>query len=142
MFIETKNGRSFLGRFECGDDLLSALTDFCKQNQIKMGVFNLIGAVQKAMMGYYNQEKKEYVDCINLNKKLEISACMGNISLKDNEIMVHAHITLSDYNGKTYGGHLRPGTIVFAAEFFIQELCGKQLIRGKDENTGLPLWKP
>ncbi len=141
MFIETKNIRSFLGRFESGDDLLSALTDFCKQNQIKMGVFNLIGAVQKAKMGYYNQEMKEYVDCIDLEKKLEISACMGNISLKDNEIIVHAHITLSDYEGKTYGGHLRPGTIIFAAEFFIQELSGEQLIREKDEKTGLPLWK-
>ena len=140
MYIETKNNRSFLGRFECGDDLLSALTDFCKQNKIKMGVFNLIGAVQKAKMGYYNQEKKEYVDCIDLEKKLEISACMGNISLKYNEIMVHAHITLSDYEGKTYGGHLRPGTIIFAAEFFIQELSGGQLIRKKDEKTGLPLW--
>lgn len=140
MFTETKNGRSFLGRFEYGDDLLSVLTDFCNQNKISMGVFNLIGAVQKARMGFYKQEKKEYVDCINLDKKLEISACMGNISLKDNEIMVHAHISLSDYAGKTYGGHLRPGTIIFAAEFYIQELIGDQLVRGKDEKTGLPLW--
>jgi len=91
-------------------------------------------------MGYYKQEEKSYVDSIELNEKLEIAGCMGNISLKDGSMMVHAHISLSDISGKTYGGHLRPGTTVFAAEYFIQELTGKQLVRGKDEATGLPLW--
>jgi len=76
-----------------------------------------------------------------LNKKLEIASCTGNISIKDGEIFVQAHITLADMEGKAFGGHLMPGTEIFAAEFFVQELIGQDLVRAKDEITGLPLWK-
>ncbi len=34
--------------------------------------------------------------------------------MKDGEIFVHAHITLADRKGRAYGGHLMPGTMVFA----------------------------
>lgn len=141
MHIEPRPGRIFTGRFEAGDDLLDELNDFCKQNDIKLGVFNLIGAVRNAKLGYYDQEKKSYTGCVELDKKLEISSCMGNVSIKDGEIMVHAHITLADMDGRAFGGHLMPGTEIFAAEFFIQELIGAELVRGKDGKTGLPLWQ-
>ena len=139
--IQPKRARVFIGRFDCGDDLLEDLMAFCKKERIKLGVFNVIGAVKKAKLGYYNQNEKKYTGCTELNKKLEIASCMGNISLKDNDIMVHAHIVLADFDGKAYGGHLMPGTEVFAAEFFIEELTGGELKRGKDKVTGLPLWE-
>lgn len=141
MHIEPRPGRIFIGRFEAGDDLLAELNGFCKENNIRLGVFNLIGAVRNAKMGYYDQEKKAYTGCVELDKKLEISSCMGNVSIKDGEIMVHAHITLADMDGNAFGGHLMPGTEIFAAEFFIQELTGAGLVRGKDGKTGLPLWQ-
>ncbi|MFH1429577.1 MAG: PPC domain-containing DNA-binding protein [Candidatus Margulisiibacteriota bacterium] len=140
LHIELQPAREFMGRFEKDDDLLASLTAFCREQNIKQGVFNLIGAVQNAYLGYYDQEKQAYTTSIHLDQKLEITACMGNISIKDGEIMVHAHITLSDYDGKAYGGHLCPETSVFAAEFHIRELIGEQLVRGKDPKTGLPLW--
>ncbi|MBU0686236.1 MAG: DNA-binding protein [Candidatus Margulisbacteria bacterium] len=138
--IQPQSKRVFIGRFECGYDLLAALTGFCKKNDIKLGTFNVIGAVKKAKLGYYNQEEKKYTYCIDLEKKMEIAACMGNISQKDGEIMVHAHIVLSDLGGKTVGGHLLPDTEIFAAEFHIQEYTGAELNRIKDSVTGLPLW--
>jgi hypothetical protein len=140
MHIQPKLGRLFIGRFESGKDLLTSLTDFCKQNDIRLGVFNIIGAVRNVKLGYYEQTTKKYTDCASIDKKLEISNCTGNISLKEGEIMVHAHITLADFDGKAFGGHLMPGTEIFAAEFFIQELIGGELHRIKDEKTGLPLW--
>ena len=141
MHVQPEKGRIFVGRLECGDDLLGALTGFCKKESIKLGIFNVIGAVRSAKLGYYDQKEKKYTGCVELKKKLEIASCMGNISLKDDEIMVHAHIVLADFDGKAFGGHLMPGTEVFAAEFFIQEFAGSELKRGKDEVTGLPLWK-
>ncbi|OGC05932.1 hypothetical protein A2526_02115 [candidate division WOR-1 bacterium RIFOXYD2_FULL_36_8] len=140
MHIQPQLGRVFIGRFECGDDLLEVLTEFCIKQNIRLGTFSLIGAVKRAKLGYYDQKEKQYVASINLDKKLEISSCMGNVSLKDNRPIVHAHITLADFDGKAFGGHLMPGTEVFAAEFFIQELTGGELVRNKDNATGLPLW--
>lgn len=132
--------RTFIGRFEFEDDLLSVLTDFCKNNDIKLGVFNLIGAVQNVKLGYYDQNEKKYTGCVEIDKKLEIVSCSGNISVKDQEIFVHCHIVLADYEGKAFGGHLMPGTKVFAAEFYIQEFKGAKLERTKEPKTGLPLW--
>lgn len=141
MFVQPKPSRIFIGRFECNEDLLQALTDFCKKENIRLGTFSLVGAVKNAKLGYYNQEQQKYAGCVELNKKLEIASCSGNISIKDNEIMVHAHIVLADWEGKAFGGHLMPSTKIFAAEFNIQEYTGAELCRGKDKKTGLPLWE-
>ena len=77
---------------------------------------------------------------LEIDKNLEITNLIGNISLRDDEPMVHAHITLSDENGNAFGGHLVKGTIVFACEFIIYAFAGVQYHRGYDKNTGLPLW--
>lgn len=137
---EVSLGRNFIGRFEFQEDLLEALTQFCRTLGIRLGTFSVIGAVTCAKLGYYDQKEKKYSGCVELDKKLEISSCSGNISIKDGEIFVHAHITLADFEGKAYGGHLMPGTKIFAAEFFIQELSGAELVRQPEAKTGLPLW--
>ncbi|MBF0522099.1 MAG: DNA-binding protein, partial [Candidatus Omnitrophica bacterium] len=51
-----------------------------------------------------------------------------------------AHIMLADWEGRCYGGHLMPGTMIFAAEYCIKELTGLELHRGHDQETGLSLW--
>ncbi len=86
------------------------------------------------------QDSKKYSECVELIKKLEITSCTGNISLKDGEIFVHAHITLADHQGQCYGGHLLRGATIFAAEYYITELTGAVLERENDPETGLSLW--
>lgn len=140
--MQVQEGRAFIGRFEHNGDLLSSITVFCKKENIRLGVFTVIGALTSAKLGYYDQEKKEYVYCITLKDKLEITSCTGNISLKNSEIFVHAHITLADLRGKCYGGHLMEGSAIFAAEYCIKELAGTKLERKHDPQTGLSLWMP
>ena len=136
-----KEGRMFMGRMDFKSDLLLSLTELCKKEKIKLGVFSVIGALTSVRLGYYHQDEKKYVDCVNLNKKLEISSCMGNVSLtKELEIFVHAHITLADHQGKCYGGHLMPGSAIFAAEYYIKEIVGDEYVRKYDSETGLNLW--
>jgi predicted DNA-binding protein with PD1-like motif len=138
--MQASKGRTFIGRFEYGEDLLLALTGFCNQENIKVGTFYIIGAVTEARLGYYDQSNKEYNECVALAKKLEIASCMGNISSLNNEIFIHAHIVLADHDGVCYGGHLMPGTVIFAAEYYIQELTTVKLDRKFDPLTGLQLW--
>ena len=143
--MQVEKGRLFIGRFKTKSDLLVSLTNLCQKEDIKLGVFSVIGALTKVKLGYYNQPAKEYVECVQLNKKLEIASCIGNISLKDTKkdakIFIHAHITLADLTGQCYGGHLMPGSIIFAAEYYIKELTGGQLNREYDPETGLNLWR-
>lgn len=105
-----------------------------------MGVVSVIGAVQGATIGYYDQIEKVYRSR-HIDGGLEITSCHGNISLKDSAVMVHAHIILSDAEGHTYGGHLMSPTTLFAGEAHIQELGGNPREREYDETTGLFLWR-
>lgn len=129
----------YIGKLQHGADLLEELTEACKEQNIQLGRVEAIGAVQKAVIGYYHQDKREY-EFLTLDQHLEILNLTGNISIKDGEAMVHAHITLADAKGNAFGGHLSPGTIVFACECIIEAFDGPTLERGFDEVTGLPLW--
>jgi predicted DNA-binding protein with PD1-like motif len=136
--VQQKN--HFMGSFPCGTDLLEELTGICEKENISLGRIEVIGAVQKARFGYYNQKSREY-QFIEKNEELEILKCSGNISVNDGKPMVHAHIILANEKGNAFGGHLAKGTIVFAGEFLIQSFEGADFIREFDEKTNLRLWK-
>ena len=134
-----KETGGIIGRLDCGVDLLQGLTAICKEKNITLGQVTAIGAVQRACVGYYDQDTRTY-EFTALDEHLEILNLTGNISLKDGEPIIHAHVTLSDSRCKAFGGHLAEGTIVFACEYNIEAMKGPSLERGFDEETGLPLW--
>lgn len=138
--MRTKEGRILIGRLPHGADLLGSLTSVCMEEKVRFGTIAAIGAVSSARLGYYKQDELEYMDCLNVEKGLEIVSCQGNVSLKDGEVFVHVHATLSDDKGRCFGGHLMEGTRIYAAEFHVMELSGEPLAREFDSYTGLYLW--
>jgi predicted DNA-binding protein with PD1-like motif len=138
-FQTIRSGEKIMGRLGFGCDLLEELTRISTARGISLGRIAAFGAVQKVRIGYYDQNTRVY-QFLDIDKALEIVQLIGNISLKDAKPFVHAHITLADESGKTFGGHLAPGTIVFACEFIIEALEGAEFNRSFDEETGLPLW--
>jgi len=128
-----------MGRLPHGGDLLETLTELCIRHDVRLGRVEAIGAVSRARVGYYDQTKHEY-RCLELDRPLEILSLIGNVSLRDGRPMVHAHITLGDDQGHAFGGHLAPGTIVFACECTLQAFEGPPLERKPDATTGLMLW--
>lgn len=135
-----RSGRKWLARLPFGADLLGVLEKFAVGENISAGHVKIIGAVKRATLGFYDQQNKKY-SSINIDKPLEILHCAGNISIKDGSPMVHLHITLGNETGAAHGGHLLPGTIVFAGEAVIEELLGPELVRDDDPQTGLTLWR-
>ena len=123
-----------------GDDLLKSISEYCQENDIKSGFISVIGALQKAKFGYYNQREKKYYEN-TVDEPVEIVSCLGNISLKNGKSFVHAHISVAKADGNVFGGHLNEGCIVFAAECVIFELTGDLLERKFDDLTGLSLWE-
>lgn len=128
-----------MGRLPHGSDLLEALTAVCLEGNITLGQIRAIGAVSKASIGYYNQQRREY-EFISFDRPLEITSLIGNVSLREGKPFVHAHVNLGDAIGNSFGGHLAPGTSVFACEFIIESFEGTPLMRTYDEETGLQLW--
>ncbi len=132
-------GRVFLERLSHGADLLESLTDFCARNSIRCGFISVIGATSEATIGYYDQARHSY-ERKTFREEMEIVSCTGNVSLKDGAPFLHLHAVLSDSKLATFGGHVFPGSKLFAAEAFIQELAGEPRTRKPDSVTGLALW--
>ncbi|MDF1525058.1 MAG: DUF296 domain-containing protein [bacterium] len=138
--MRADHGRIFMGRLPFEGDLLGSLTTVCLNENIQFGWLSVIGAVSSGVLGYYRQDEREYMECFSLEKGLEIVSCTGSVSLRDGEVFLHAHATLADEQGRCYGGHLMPGTRIFAAEYYIIELPGEPLRREFDAETGLAMW--
>ncbi len=122
-----------------GEDLHSAISNYCLKNNLKAGLIFAIGALKKVKLGFYDQTKKKYL-AKAINQPLEILSCLGNISLKDGQPFVHAHLAASDKKGRVYGGHLEKGSLVFACECAILQTTGELLNRKFNKLTGLNLW--
>ncbi len=129
----------FMARLSKDSDLLEEITDICRKHGVTLGRVEGLGAVRKACFSYFDQETREYKP-MSVDKPLEILKLTGNVTLRDNVPFVHAHVTLGDTEGRAYGGHLAPGTIVFACECIIEAFDGPVLTRELDPATDLFLW--
>lgn len=132
--------RTIIGQFQNGTDLLEELTQLVLKENICCGRIHGIGATTHAMVAYYDQSSKKYCP-MEFKGGMEILNLQGNVSIRDSKPFVHVHILLSDPQGKVFGGHLMPGTKLWASEVIIDEFEGEVLVREQDEKTGLFLWK-
>ena len=134
-----KAGRQFLVRVPRGDDLWNHLAAFSAEHKIRCAAVSVIGATSKVTIGYYDQKKHKY-HSKTFRGEMEIVSCSGNVSLKEGKPYLHLHAVMGDTALRCFGGHLFPGSSVFAAEVHIQELLGKPNVRLPDVSTGLALW--
>lgn len=128
-----------IARAEHGKDLIQFVKRLAEERDIEAGTFTAVGALKRATIGFYNQDSHEYQE-MEINAPREMVSCIGNISLKDGEPFVHAHVVLADDSGRAMGGHLVEGT-VFAGEIQLKILEGPKVERKHDEKTDLSLWK-
>ncbi len=130
----------FMGSIEKGEDLLFALKKLAIDNEINAGRIEILGFVSEANVGYFNSKTKQ-LDFVKYRRPMNIVACTGTISEKEDQPYVHLHMALSDSDGNMYGGHLADGTIVYSAEFTIAVYEGAKAVRKFDEATGLYILK-
>jgi predicted DNA-binding protein with PD1-like motif len=136
-YREVDTTREFLLRLETGADWRTEIEEFAELKDIDAAWFNAMGAVQDAEVWFYDQTETEY-NSVSFDEPLEIAACIGNISMLDDERFAHTHAVLSRPSGQALAGHLNAGT-VFAGEVYLRAL-DTDLIREYDETTGLDVW--
>jgi len=133
-----ERGKVIMARLDYGTDIVEGICEVARSAGIKTGVFSAIGALQRAEVGYYDQETHEYHGNV-IDQPMELVSCSGNISIRDGTPLIHVHAALADRDGTLVGGHLQSGTI-FAAEVCVQDLEGDFLVREHDPTTDLFLW--
>ena len=132
--------RVVVRRLVPGADLLEEVNKLVKVEGIELGALSGVGALRKAAVGIFDLEKREY-KVSEFDEEMEICALTGNVSLKEGEPFVHAHVALSDREGRGFGGHLMPGCEIFVAEVILWEFEGARLERRPQADCGgLALW--
>ncbi len=138
--IETKVERVVIGRIMPDEDLIDAITEMVKKYEIKAGLINVIGALKKTTIGYFQMKTSKY-NFTTLDTPVELISCMGNVAWKDDEPVIHLHVTIGKEDYSIMGGHLsQPSIISITAEVYIYEI-GQKLVRTNEPQFNLPLLK-
>ena len=133
-----KNGNLIFLRFDNGEDILFELNNFLKRENINSGVFlSGIGMFKNFKIGWFSMQKEKY-KTDSYKSPHELISLSGNVSLKDNEIFSHIHVSLAGEDKKIIGGHLFYAEVCNTVELFINTL-DIQLYRKKG-NTFSPLY--
>jgi uncharacterized protein len=100
-----------------------------------------IGALQEAQLTFFDRKKMQYLP-IPVSLQVEVLSLAGNLAKKDGKPAAHLHAVLGRQDGLAIGGHFAGGKAWPTLELVVIELGEGQLIREKDQETGLSLLKP
>jgi uncharacterized protein len=132
-------GNRWIVRIDRGEEIVSSLRHFCRENQIRLGAVSGIGATNQAVIGSFKTATQEYFTR-ELTGDMEITNLTGNISSMKGEVYTHLHITLSDAEYKAWGGHLSSAVVSGTLEAVVHEMDGS-VEREFDDKVGLNLYK-
>lgn len=119
----------FALRLKPDQDLRQSLKTFANEHNLKAGfVLTAIGSLKQATIRFANQSISTV-----LNNKFEILSLNGTLA----NTGIHLHISIADKEGKTLGGHLDNGCIIYTtAEIVIGASEEITFIRTIDDQTG------
>jgi uncharacterized protein len=94
-----------------GEEAKSTIVAFAKKNDLKAASFVALGAFERAKIGYFDWQKKEYLP-IAVDEQVEVILLVGDIAENDkHEADFHGHTVLGRRDGSTRGGHLLEGVV-------------------------------
>jgi len=136
-YQEVEGAREYVARLEHGRDWRGQIEDFAAEEGIDAAFFFGLGAVQDAVLYFYDQDTQEY-EAIEFDEPFEVAPAVGNVSWLEGERFAHTHVALSREDGSTVAGHLDSAT-TFAGELYVREFDA-ELEREHDDVTDLDLW--
>lgn len=121
--------RTFALRLRPGQDLKAELLRFAKARELRAGfVMTTVGSLRKVSLRFADQSEATTVE-----EKFEIVSLVGTLAADG----AHLHLSVSDKGGRTVGGHLTDGCIIYTtAEIVIGELTDLVFTRKPDAQTG------
>jgi predicted DNA-binding protein with PD1-like motif len=116
-------------RLRPGDDLKKSVLEIAKSNAIESGVIiSAVGSLRQLHLRFASRKKgtlkKGFFEIISLSGTVSGSSC-------------HLHALICDKDGKSSGGHVLDGNIIFTtAEITIGIIDGLVFLREQDPETG------
>lgn len=121
--------RVWILRLGPGQDLRAELEAFARAKGLRAGfVVSAVGSLREVRLRLADQEEASA-----LPGPVELVALGGTLSPDG----PHLHVAVSDSTGRTVGGHLVPGCLVYTtAEIVVGEAEALELGRPRDPSTG------
>ena len=92
-------------RLKSGQDLFDSIQEFVNEKQIEAGcALSAVGSLRRAVLRFANKNSFS-----EFEEFFEIASITGTISVHGS----HLHISISDANGKTIGGHMEAGCKIY-----------------------------
>lgn len=113
--------RTFQLVFAKGDEVIAGLAEFADRQHVANAHFTAIGAFDKAVIGWYDPDKKAY-KIARLNEEMEVTSFTGNITRdRDGKPVVHAHGVVSLLkNGAVQAGHFVEGHVSLTMQLYLE----------------------
>ena len=129
--------RTFAVVLETGDEAMTSIAAFAKEQQLRTTQFSAIGALSRVVVAYFDWETKKYRN-IPIEEQVEVLSLLGDITLEDGRHKVHAHIVVGKRDASAHGGHLIEGDVRPTLEILMTE-SPAYLRRRFDAESGLAL---
>ncbi len=91
--------------FYQGDEAFSGLQEFAEKYHVTSAHFTAIGAVDRAILGWFDPKRKMYKKIL-IQGQHEVIGMSGDIALYQGKPVVHTHMVVGSPDGTTRGGHL------------------------------------
>ena len=120
-----------------GDEAMQSLQQFVQEQQIDAAGLTAIGAFERAVIGYFDWDKKNYKR-IPVQEQVEVLSVIGDVAEADGKPALHIHAVLGRSDGSVVGGHLLEGHVRPTLEVILTQPPA-HLRKTKDPETGLAL---
>ena len=130
---------TYVIRMDRGEEIISALSEFCKKEHITLGSVEALGASDHVVIGLYDVTQRLYHKQ-TFDGPMEITSLLGSISSKDGEPYLHLHINLCREDMSVIGGHLNECRISATCEMFVRRIDGVVERKLDEAVTGLNLY--
>ncbi len=135
---EDDGQRTFVLIFDAGDELMDHLERFAAQERLSGAQFTAIGAFREVTLGYFDWEKKAYVDR-KFAEQVEVASLTGDVALgPDGAPAIHVHCVLGRRDYSAVAGHLVTATVRPTLELVLTE-SPVHLRKRHDPQSGLAL---
>jgi len=132
--------KTFILVFETGDELADGLLQFAKEQKLSAASFKAVGALSSVRLGWFGWESKNYEPSVTLDEQVELLSLIGDVALKEDKPIVHAHAVIGKKDGTAHGGHLLKAHIRPTCEVVLTE-SPAHLQKVIDPESGLALIK-
>lgn len=138
--LHASGNKTWVLVFDPGDEVISTLLAFAKDQGIKAAQISGIGGFREATLAFFDLDKRDYMPR-KIAEQVEVMSLIGNFALSpEGERKLHAHVVVAKRDYTAHGGHLMHAVANPTLELMVTE-SPAELARVFHKDKGLALLK-